>query len=489
MGITPIMDAPLIPDQLVTNVTPAAQTPKEGADFRSVWNDHAGAKASKTADTDVADRFSGKTGNDRADQVQTSDKVKKSDNAPVAEEDTGKASKTDVKGKESPEKAADQPDDGGRMLKDEEIVSATEALSAIVSELGEKIAELLNISPEEFQDLLEANGITETALLDKDIMSSFLVNALGAESKLDLLTDETGYDIYKTGKEMLSEVLTSDSQVGEMTVSELVDAVNSAVSEDNAAVSAEIPEVRTEDQTERSVDRFVRNSNGDFELVSVTENGSVTGESKVVMQAQEASKDGKGTEDKASGDEHAGAHTQFQVSDAQTENIEAPAPEAPVSYAENTREIADQILENMKTVTDGDYSDVEMQLHPASLGTLHIHVTNNAGVITASFVTENEAVKAAVESQMVRLAEQFEAQGIKVEAVEVTVASHGFEGNLDRGAGQPTDESESGRSGRRTRRIDLSGDDEELDTSDMDDEERIAAEMMAANGNKVDYTA
>nr|MCR5619832.1 flagellar hook-length control protein FliK [Lachnospiraceae bacterium] len=368
-------------------------------------------------------------------------------------------------------------------------VSATEALSAIVSELGDKIAELLNISPEEFQDLLEAGGITENALLDKDVMSSFLVNALGAGSKLDLLTDEAGYEIYKAGMEMLSEVLTSDSQVGEMTVSELVDAVNSAVFEEIDAVSAEIPEVRTEDQDDRSVDRFVRNQDGDFELVTVTENGSVTGQSKVVMQAGEASGGGKGTEGEASGDEHAGAHAQLSLSDIQTENIDAPAPEAPVSYTDNTREIADQILENMKTVTDGDYSDVEMQLHPASLGTLHIHVTNNAGVITASFVTENEAVRAAVESQMVRLAEQFEAQGIKVEAVEVTVASHGFEGNLDRGAGQAADESRSGRGGRRTRRIDLSGDDDELDTSGMDDEKRIAAEMMAANGNKVDYTA
>ena len=90
---------------------------------------------------------------------------------------------------------------------------------------------------------------------------------------------------------------------------------------------------------------------------------------------------------------------------------------------------------------------------------------------------------------MVRLAEQFEEQGIKVEAVEVTVASHGFEGNLDQSAGQPEGGNESAGNGRRTRRIDLSDLDDELDTSDMDDEERIAAEMMAANGNKVDYTA
>ena len=478
MGITPIMDASVIPDQLVTNVTSVKPAEKEGADFRSVWNDQAGAKAAKNSDTDIAKNFSKDTGSDRKTDVSKTNVTDK----------TGNASKTDVKGKESPEKAVSEPVEDDKMLKDEEIVSATEALSTIVSELGQKIAEILNVSPEEFQDLLEANGITESGLLDKDVMSSFLVNALGAESKLDLLTDEAGCEIFKAGMEILTEVLASDSPVGEMTVSDLVDAVNKALPEGDQKLQAIVPDVKPEDPKAESVDRFVRNSNGDFELVSVSDSGSVTGEAKVVMQSQETSKDGKGSEN--SGEEHAaGAHAQFQMQAHGPADIEAPAPEAPVSYTENVNEIADQILDNMKTVTNGDFSDVEMQLHPASLGTLHIHVTNNAGVITASFVTENEAVKAAVESQMVRLAEQFEEQGIKVEAVEVTVASHSFEGNLDQSAGQPEGGNESGRSHSRTRRIDLSGMDDELDTSDMDDDERIAAEMMAANGNKVDYTA
>ncbi|MBO4608473.1 MAG: flagellar hook-length control protein FliK [Lachnospiraceae bacterium] len=478
MGITPIMDASVIPDQLVTNVTSVNAAPKEGTDFRSVWNDQAGAKAAKSNDTDIAKSFSRDNGSERKADVSK---------APAAEK-TENASKTDVKGKESPEKAVSEPKGDDKMLKDEEIVSATEALSTIVSELGQKIAEILNVSPEEFQDLLKANGIAEADLLDKDIMSSFLVNALGAESKLDLLTDEAGCEIFKAGMEILTEVLASDSPVGEMTVSDLVDAVNKVLPEGENLVQVVSSEVKAEDPKAESVDRFVRNSNGDFELVSVDESGSVTGESKVVMQAQETSKDGRGSENKGE-EQTAGAHGQVQFSAQGPENFEAPVHETPITYTENVNEIADQILDNMKTVTDGDFSDVEMQLHPASLGTLHIHVTNNAGVITASFVTENEAVKAAVESQMVRLAEQFEEQGIKVEAVEVTVASHGFEGNLDQSAGQPEGGNESAGNGRRTRRIDLSDLDDELDTSDMDDEERIAAEMMAANGNKVDYTA
>ena len=182
MGITPIMDASVIPDQLVTNVTSVNAAPKEGADFRSVWNDQAGAKAAKSNETDIAKSFSRDNGSEKKADVSK---------APAAEK-TESASKTDVKGKESPEKVVSEPKDDDKMLKDEEIVSATEALSTIVSELGQKVAEILNVSPEEFEGLLEANGINAVDLLDKDVMSSFLVNALGAESKLDLLTDEAG---------------------------------------------------------------------------------------------------------------------------------------------------------------------------------------------------------------------------------------------------------------------------------------------------------
>ena len=161
--------------------------------------------------------------------------------------------------------------------------------------------------------------------------------------------------------------------------------------------------------------------------------------------------------------------------------VQAPA----YSYTENVNEIAEQILDHMKTVTDGDYSDVEMQLHPASLGTLQIHVTNNAGVMTASFVTENEAVRSAVESQMVRLIEQFETQGIKIEAVEVTVASHAFEQGNDAGRSNESGEG----SQKRSRRINLGDLTDDSQLEDMEEDEKIAAEMMAANGNTVDFMA
>ena len=86
---------------------------------------------------------------------------------------------------------------------------------------------------------------------------------------------------------------------------------------------------------------------------------------------------------------------------------------------------------------------------------------------------------------MVRLIEQFETQGIKVDAVEVTVASHAFEQGNDAGRSNESNEGNQ----KRSRRINLGELEGDLVTDDMEEDEKIAAEMMAANGNTVDFTA
>lgn len=48
-------------------------------------------------------------------------------------------------------------------------------------------------------------------------------------------------------------------------------------------------------------------------------------------------------------------------------------------------------------------------------------------ILTASFITQTQAAKEAIESQIQVLKENLEAQGLKVEAVEVTVSNFGFD--------------------------------------------------------------
>ncbi len=497
MSITPIGDASALADQLVSNLTQVKQTSGTSGDFKSVWNDQAASASANGSGSDLPLSANRDKGNRNDNVKDTSENVNKDRTVDSADK-TDEASKTDVKGKDRPEKSESVKTDNtdGKMLKDEEIESATEVLATILADLEVKIADILNMDPEEFNALLEDTFEDPFALLNKEDLSTFVLKALGADSELSLITSEEDYAKFSESLNALTEVLGTETPIRDMNVSEFVTAVEASVEiSDEEPMAAEgtvsreeVPEIRNEDRTEdRTATRFVRNSNGDLERVDVTESGAETGEAKIVRTAPEAQKQSRDTDNGSESHQPGAAvntDTAGQVQVAGTEAAESAAPE---SYVSDPRQIADQILDHMKTVTDGDFSDVEMQLHPASLGTVQIHVTNNAGVITASFVTENEAVKAAVESQIVRLNEQLEAQGIRVEAVEVTVASHSFEGNLESGNRETSEESGNGR--RRTRRINLDGESGEPDTSSMEEEERIAAEMMAANGNKVDYTA
>ena len=472
MGITPIKDATGIADQLLNTVNPGRQLETGGSDFRSVWKDQAGAGKTAELKPNASDK-SGNGPDKSGSKISAKDAADRNN---VSSAGTRDASKTDVRGKESPRKAAEDVDDStetGGMLKDEEIGSAQETLAAIASGLAEKLADILDMSPEEFEDLLQAEGLSTIDLLDRDALSGLLLTALGADSQLSLLTNEADYAAFSEGLEALEEVLSSGSGIEGMDISDLKAAMEETLRSRNEAAE--------ENENRSMTTRFERNSDGVLEQVGDGADASVRGQEGISA----GSKAGSGNDAGENGSQEMGAFAQTEAP-VQADAAGEASGEVPVSYVTEARQIADQILDQMKTVTDGDFSDVEMQLHPASLGTLHVRVTNNAGVITANFVTENEAVKAAVESQIIRLNEQFEAQGIKVDAVEVTIASHSFEQNLE--SGQSDTGSENGRPARRTRRIDL-GEDGEIDASSMEEDERIAAEMMAANGNKVDYMA
>jgi flagellar hook-length control protein FliK len=150
----------------------------------------------------------------------------------------------------------------------------------------------------------------------------------------------------------------------------------------------------------------------------------------------------------------------------------------------------EQITEYIRVQVKPETTEMELQLHPASLGNIKVQVASREGVLTASFTTQNEAVKAALESQMVQLKESFEQQGIKVEAIEVNVEARGFERSLDQQNQEQSRDQFTEGSRRGTRRIRLGGgSEEELDDEDLTEEDRIVADMMIRNGNTVDYTA
>lgn len=172
-----------------------------------------------------------------------------------------------------------------------------------------------------------------------------------------------------------------------------------------------------------------------------------------------------------------------------TQNAEAAAAaeatESPFAQTQ-TREIMDQILNFMRIQIKPEMTQLEMQLHPESLGTVNVHIASREGVITAQFTAQNETVKAALESQMIQLKETFAEQGVKVEAIEVSVQANGFrqeyEGSKERG------NTADDRERKPARRINLNNP-AFLEEEPLSEEEELAVSMMEANGNTVDYTA
>ena len=127
-----------------------------------------------------------------------------------------------------------------------------------------------------------------------------------------------------------------------------------------------------------------------------------------------------------------------------------------------------------------------MQLNPEHLGSLHIRLSSKQGNVTAQFVVQNEAVRAALEMQMIQLKENFAEQGIKVDAVEVTVESHAFNQNMQQ-SNEQNAQAEAQARKTSPRSINLLNDN--WAEEELTEEEQLVAEMMEANGNTVDYMA
>ena len=168
-------------------------------------------------------------------------------------------------------------------------------------------------------------------------------------------------------------------------------------------------------------------------------------------------------------------------------------PEAPQvqSYIQ-VEQLMDQMEGLARIFASTEGTTVEMQLNPENLGRLILSVTEKHGNVTAQITASNEQVKETLQTQMVELRATLQAQGIKVEAVEVTVATHEFEQNLDGNAsanGQMQDQSERQNAGTGNERRNLNMNNPEELSGLMSEEETLVAQMMRDNGGTVDFTA
>lgn len=376
-----------------------------------------------------------------------------------------------------------------------------------VTEAGEKLVEdiagEMGVTPEEVLEVMAMLGFSVAQLFDPDNMKQLLVAISGNEDPMSIITDGELYSHLQNLLNTVSESLDglqTELELPEEELKTLIARMTEAEKSPETAGEAEelITAAKPEEtQTPEGMKDYAVTVHRDGEEVKVKvqvedggANKSVREEVVQTSEVQNRNEAGTGSRDSFEenrGEGNAQNHFVMQTPVEQPVLNEAAVEQTAMERFTSTEDIMNQITEYIKINLKSDVQEMELQLHPASLGSVNVQLAAKDGVITAQFTAQNETVRAAIESQLVQLRTQFEEQGIKVDAVEVTVANYRFEQNFSGKEENPGEGSKNGKKGPR--RINLNDMSLEELSEGMEDSERIAAEMMARNGNTVDYTA
>lgn len=365
----------------------------------------------------------------------------------------------------------------------------TGSLKALTGEVKAVVCAVLDMTDEELERYLAENGMCVMDLLLQNNLADFVADVAADGDSLKLITDSNLSETFSELGDELKKLVATAAQEMDISVEELNKYIQST---DFTDVSNEEPA----DEVVGTIDKTADTDDTD-ELLSRRQNNPELDKDNNGSAVEEPE---LGLEDKitvASGEDDASQSGTFQKSDESLsgqflntliENVDnaVQAKEDFKGYSVNSENIVRQLVDAIKINVNSSFSEMELQLQPENLGKLNLVIASRDGIITAQFMAENDVVKSAIENQIVMLKDNFEQQGLKVEAVEVMVQTHGFEmgKNLEGRGDNSQDDDDRHRTSRILTLEEINaiiGDDEAAD------EDVLAAEMLRASGGNVDY--
>ena len=370
------------------------------------------------------------------------------------------------------------------------------------------LQDILNLLPQDVQDIFDQIGMQPTDLftgIQTGEIESFSITTVqvfvmevhGIEDPSAFLTNDIlnqeMNDIFDKMKTLLAEMM----RVGVQDIEKMDDAVWESFAGD--LMQAAHPEIQAEEIAPMQVagdeetavpvvdDTVDDTPNPDMQVVIENRTSSDAGSDTGAQTGQGTGLGADDVRDAAADLEAMSRHTQTTNAQAFAETLtEALEPE-PTQAADVQRqmtEIVEQVVRQVRVRMMPESTNMELQLHPASLGRVNVQVNAAAGEATARLIVENQAAKEALESGMIRLQEIFEERGLKVNAVEVTI------GNFDMGLNQQqnaagTDEGNSGSGNRRGSGNASQGGDDATDAIESNQTEASRRDINST----VDYTA
>lgn len=393
----------------------------------------------------------------------------------------------------------------------EEICDQIEEVSARIKET---IKEVLDISEEDLNLAMEQLGIMNMDLLDPQDLTQ-LVSALTQTTDASgLLLNGDLLQIMGKAQEVTQELLQDlgvsmeelqefcqQYQSDEMPAMDLTDLRNETdQSEEVSRPQRKVAEQSVPVAEQTKVESNVQNETTEpvdvedaIARQSTQEDGQEQEESLLqqeesgqVKENETESGSAQRTQPKEEfqvGQEKEPVHTQPQIQ----QNVQADGSivetRTTVQYVDS-KQIIQQIVQHATTHITSEQTTLSMQLNPENLGKIYLQVAYKQGTLTAQLAAQNEVVKEAIESQVTQLRENLNQQGIKVEAIEVTIASHEFEQNLEKGQQQKQQQEE-----QRRRKLDVDEADIQGLFEELPEEESVQERIMQEQGNSLNLRA
>lgn len=423
-------------------------------------------------------------------------------------------------------------DNEGKIPFTQDTEDLMETISAFLKPIEENIKNIIkkdmDLDEEDIQKVLEQIGISLTDLLDTSNLQQFVLENAKEEIGA-LLTDETlstQFHQVLTDMNAMSQELEGNLEMKKEDISQLsvakemilkkadmkqekVDLSENyhAVEEAEEIADIDLKEIDTllkkvsslvkENVTENKIQPIVSERSSDIKQAELPDDTDAKiqqnemPEQDFIVVEKEAVQENANhfSKQQSSGKQSQTKEnivTQFvqELVQART-NTEEPIANT-AEHLQQMREIVTQVVEQIKIVVKADTSAMEMQLNPEKLGKVQLSVVSKNGQMTAHFATENEIAKNALESQMQSLKDTLQNQGLKVDAIEVSVSDFRFEQSTNMNEGQQQQQTSDNKK-KAPRKIDLSMLEDGFD--DLSEEDTLAAQVMIDNGNTVDYTA
>lgn len=346
-----------------------------------------------------------------------------------------------------------------------------DTVKEVCEDIKDAIKEEFNVSDEDIKVAMELLGLTALDLLSTAKVAELIEQLTGTDA-LTLITNE---DMMQSFNNIINVVDEANADIAGM-LGVKTEEVGIVLGQNDIA-----PVVNSEDTAKQDNVKEADAKNADDNINQTVDNQESL--SEVLAKKITTESDGKAKNNMSESNEANNKVTYADVADNMISNITDTFADIITEDISTVKEadIVNQVIDSVKLMASRELTSMEVMLNPEHLGSVHITVTARNGIVSAQIAAQNEQVKTALENQMVTLREQFESQGLKVDAVEITVMAHSFE------AGQNFGQSESERKQGESkvhRKLDLSSFDDELE-EDLES----TAPAPKAEGSSVEYLA